>query len=61
MSSGVSAGGRPRAFGEEAVLGRAAEVLWRYGYEGSTLSALTGAMGIIDIALRALPLRDWAT
>ncbi|GAA1621657.1 TetR/AcrR family transcriptional regulator [Actinoplanes couchii] len=38
--------GRPRAFDEEAVLDRAAETFWRYGYEGASLSALTAAMGI---------------
>jgi AcrR family transcriptional regulator len=39
-------GGRPRAFDEEAVLDRAAEVFWRHGYDGASLSALTSAMGI---------------
>jgi AcrR family transcriptional regulator len=46
MSTGAPATGRPRAFDEEAVLGRAAEVFWRHGYEGASLSALTSAMGI---------------
>lgn len=38
--------GRPASFEHDAALEKAMFVFWAYGYEGASLAALTGAMGI---------------
>lgn len=45
--------GRPRTFDRTVVLRRAVEVFWVKGYEGSSISDLTAAMGINSPSLYA--------
>ena len=45
--------GRPREFDMDQALDEAMEVFWRHGYEGATIAALTGAMGINPPSLYA--------
>lgn len=49
----MAARGRPRAFDRGAALRTAMELFWRHGYEGTSVSMLTEAIGVTPTSLYA--------
>lgn len=49
----MSSRGRPRSFDRTEALKRAMEVFWQHGFEGSSMTDLTAAMGINSPSLYA--------